>query len=89
MSSFLIVNILEQLAGTLDIAKKASRCNTSTISLFIFVSFFFEDSFKATKGQINDITIDILISWRYSGESNSKRQVEIRCKSNLFQTEPS
>ena len=33
--------------------------------------------------------IDILFSWRCSAASNSKRQVEVRCNSNISQTEPS
>ena len=32
--------------------------------------------------------IDILVSQRYSAASNCKRQVEVRCNWNFFQTEP-
>ena len=31
---------------------------------------------------------DILVSRRYSAASSSKRQVEVRCKQNVSQTEP-
>ena len=62
-------------------------CNTSTISFFIFFFFFFEDSSKASKEQ--KTKTDILTSWRYSAESNSKRQVELRCNSAFPETEPS
>ena len=67
-------------------------CNTSSISFFILVSFFFEDLFKASKEQItiNEIKkIYILVSWRYSVASNSKTQMEVRYMSNFSQTEPS
>ena len=68
-------------------------CNAWTFSFFIFISFLFEYFFKASKEQvtINDwyIKLVILVSRRYSAESNSKKQVDVRCNSIFSQIEPS
>ena len=68
-------------------------CNTLTFSFYILISFLFKGFFKASKEQVTinewDIKIDILVSWRYSATSNSKRQVEVRCNSIFPQIEPS
>ena len=60
--------------------RQLACCNTSTISIFILVSFFFEAFFTASKEQkTRDTNIDTLVSpWRYSAASNIKRQVEVR-----------
>ena len=65
-------------------------CNTDFFFFFL-ISFLFEDLFKASKEHVTInkwyIKIHILVSWRYSAGSNSKRQVEVRYNSIFPQTE--
>ena len=64
-------------------------CKTSNLSIFILIFFLFENFFKASKEQVTINKQYILVSRRYSGASNSKRQVEISCNSIFPRAKPS